>query len=517
MNIYSELEKRILVLDGAMGTMIQTYHLSEEDYRGTQFRDYPIPQKGNHDLLSITQASIIQDIHRAYLEAGSDIISTNSFNSNRISQAKYGLQKEVYTLNYESARLARTLADEYTQLNPHKPRWVAGSIGPTHKSASLSPDAHDPTTQRSVSFEDLRIAYLEQARALIKGGAHLLLVETAFDTLNAKPALFAIEELSQELGTDIPIMLSATISKQSGRTISGQSLEAFVTSVSHAHLLSLGLNCSFGAENLLPYVAKLGQISPFYISAHPNAGLPNAQGLYEGTPIIMGQQIAQYISRGLVNIIGGCCGTTPAHIAVYSRLVQGAKPHERAKIETSDLVLSGREVLRLPSAQGILEVINKPDEQSQRFQTLVEKKQYNEALSVTQEQVRQGAQMLNIRIDYEGLEAEQEMSRLVIRLTSDSITAQVPLILTSPYWDVIEAGLRCTQGKSIVNALTLHQREEQFKHQAQLAHRYGSAVIITKSEQRQDDAHINDTNELVQRAYALLLEVGFKPEDIILS
>lgn len=516
MNIYSELEKRILILDGAMGTMIQTYHLSEEDYRGTQFRDYSIPQKGNHDLLSITQASIIQDIHRAYLEAGSDIISTNSFNSNRISQAKYGLQEEVYTLNYESARLARALADEYTQLNPHKPRWVAGSIGPTYKSASLSPDAHDPT-KRSVSFEDLREAYLEQARALIKGGAHLLLVETAFDTLNAKAALFAIEELSQELGTDIPIMLSATISKQSGRTISGQSLEAFVTSVSHARLLSLGLNCSFGAEALLPYVAKLGQISPFYISAHPNAGLPNAQGLYEGTPIIMGQQIAQYISRGLVNIIGGCCGTTPAHIAVYSRLVQGAKPHERANSPTSDLVLSGREVLRRPSVQGILEVINKPDERSHRFQTLVEKKQYNEALSVAQEQVRHGAQILNIRIDSDGEDAEQEMSYLVILLTSDSITAQVPLILSSPYWKVIEAGLRCTQGKSIVNALALHQSKEQFKYQAQLAHRYGSAVIMTKSEQGQSDTYTNDTNELTQRAYALLLEVGFKPEDIILG
>ena len=516
MDIYSELEKRILVLDGAMGTMIQTYHLSEEDYRGTQFRDCIIPQKGNHDLLSITQASIIQDIHRAYLEAGSDIISTNSFNSNRISQTKYGLQEEVYTLNYESARLARALADEYTQLNPHKPRWVVGSIGPTHKSASLSPDVHDPT-KRSVSFEDLRIAYLEQARALITGGAHLLLVETAFDTLNAKAALFAIEELSEELGTDIPIMLSATISKQSGRTISGQSLEAFVTSVSHARLLSLGLNCSFGAENLLPHVAKLGQISPFYISAHPNAGLPNAQGQYEGTPTIMGQQIAQYISSGLINIIGGCCGTTPAHIAVYSRLVQGAKPHERANSPTSDLVLSGREVLRLPSAQGILEVINKPDERSQRFQTLVEEKQYNEALSVAQEQVRHGAQMLNIRIDCEGEDAEQEMSHLVILLTSDSITAQVPLILSSPYWNVIEAGLRCTQGKSIVNALTLHQSEQQFKYQAQLAHRYGSAVIITRGKQGQSDTNTNDTNELTQRAYALLLEVGFKSEDIILS
>ena len=368
-----------------------------------------------------------------------------------------------------------------------------------------------------MSFEDLRLAYLEQARALITGGAHLLLVETAFDTLNAKAALFAIETLSEELGTDIPIMLSATISMQSGRTISGQSLEAFVTSVSHARLLSLGLNCSFGAENLLPHVAKLGQISPFYISAHPNAGLPNAQGQYEGTPIIMGQQIAQYISRGLVNIIGGCCGTTPAHIAVYSKLVQGAKPHERAQSPTSDLVLSGREVLRLPSAQDIWQVINKPDERSHRFQTLVEEKQYNEALSIAQEQVRQGAQMLNIRIDYEGEDAEQEMNHLVILLTSDSITAQVPLILSSPYWNVIEAGLRCTQGKSIVHALTLHQSKEQFKHQAQLAHRYGSAVIITRGKQGQSDTNTNDTNELAQRAYALLLEVGFKPEDIILS
>ena len=361
------------------------------------------------------------------------------------------------------------------------------------------------------------MAYHEQARALITGGAHLLLVETAFDTLNAKAALFAIEALSDELGTDIPIMLSATISKQSGRTISGQSLEAFVTSISHARLLSLGLNCSFGAENLLPYVAKLGQISPFYISAHPNAGLPNAQGLYEGTSTIMGQQIAQYISRGLVNIIGGCCGTTPAHIAVYSRLVQGAKPHERAKSPTSNLILSGREVLRLPSAQGILEVINKPDERSQRFQTLVEEKQYNKALSVAQEQVRHGAQILNIRIDCEGKDAEQEMSRLVILLTSDSITAQVPLILSSPYWNVIEAGLRCTQGKSIVHALTLHQSKEQFKYQAQLAHRYGSAVIITRGKQGQSDTYTNDTNELAQRAYILLLEVGFKPKDIILS
>lgn len=514
MSIYRALENRILILDGAMGTMIQGYHLTEEDYCGERFAGCLTPQKGNNDLLSITQPQIIQEIHRAYLEAGADIISTNTFNSTSISQADYEMQDEVYALNYEGARLARVVADEYSVRTPDKPRFVAGSIGPTNKTASMSPDVENPM-YRAVTFEELRTAYLEQVRALWDGGADLMLIETIFDTLNAKAALFAIDELSQEKGVKIPIMVSATITDKSGRTLSGQTLSAFVASVSHAPILSIGLNCSFGAKDLHPYVAELARVSPFYISTHPNAGLPNVLGEYDETPEMMCEQIELYLQEGLINIIGGCCGTTPAHIAAYRSLVEGVKPHVKSA-PRSCLRLSGLEVLEVTPELNFLNIGERCNVAgSRKFLRLINEKKYDEALDIARKQVADGAQVIDINMDDGLLNGAEEMTKFVNLLMSDPDVARVPLMIDSSKWEVIEAGLRCSQGKAIVNSISLKNGEEEFLHHARLIRRYGAAVIVMAfDETGQADTYERRT-EICQRAYNLLTKDGFDPEDII--
>lgn len=514
MSIYKQLEERILILDGALGTMIQAHHLSEEDYRGSRFADVATPQKGNNDLLVLTQAEIIQDIARRYLAAGADIISTNTFNSTSISMADYDMQDLVYELNYEGARIARQVADEFTKLTPERPRYVAGSVGPTNKTASMSPDVENPMG-RAITFDELRLAYREQVRGLLDGGAQLLLVETVFDTLNAKAALFAIDELCVERGIEVPIMLSATITDKAGRTLSGQTLAAFVASVRHARLLSIGLNCSFGARDMYPYVKELGRIAPFYISAHPNAGLPNVLGEYDETPEVMRSQIAEYIEDGLVNIIGGCCGTTPEHIATYDALVRGAKPHLRAT-PPKYLQLSGLELLELSPDINFLNIGERCNVAgSRKFLRLINEQKYEEALDIARKQVEDGAQVLDINMDDGLLDGVAEMTKFVNLLMSDPDIARVPLMIDSSKWEVIEAGLKCTQGKAIVNSISLKNGEEQFLYEARLVRRYGAAVIIMAFDEVGQADTFERRTAICKRAYELLVADGFDPQDII--
>ena len=514
MSIYKELENRILVLDGALGTMIQAEHLSEEDYRGSRFADVATPQKGNNDLLVLTQPQIIQKIARQYLEAGADIISTNTFNSTSISMADYDMQELVYELNYEGARIARVVADEFTQANPSRPRYVAGSVGPTNKTASMSPDVENPMG-RAISFDELKEAYREQVRGLLDGGAHLLLVETIFDTLNAKAAIFAIDELCAERGLEVPIMLSATITDKAGRTLSGQTLSAFVASVSHARILSIGLNCSFGASDMYPYVKELGRIAPFYISAHPNAGLPNVLGEYDETPEVMRGQISEYLEGGLVNIIGGCCGTTPAHIATYDALIRNAKPHQVSEAPKY-MHLSGLELLELSPDINFLNIGERCNVAgSRKFLRLINEKKYEEALDIARAQVEDGAQVIDINMDDGLLDGVSEMTNFVNLLMSDPDIARVPLMIDSSKWEVIEAGLKCTQGKAIVNSISLKNGEEAFLREARLVKRYGAAVIVMAfDEEGQADTFARRTT-ICKRAYDLLVADGFNPQDII--
>lgn len=514
MSIYKDIQERILILDGALGTMIQSYHLGEAEYRGTRFADVASPQKGNNDLLVLSQAQIIGEIARAYLAAGADIISTNTFNSTSISMADYGMQDLVYELNYEGARIARRAADEFTELTPGQRRYVAGSIGPTNKTASMSPDVENPMF-RAVSFEELRLAYREQVQGLIDGGVDLLLVETVFDTLNAKAALFAIDELCRERGISIPIMLSATITDRAGRTLSGQTLAAFVASVSHANILSIGLNCSFGAKDMYPYVKELGQIAPFYISAHPNAGLPNALGAYDETPEVMRSQIAQYIDEGLVHIIGGCCGTTPEHIATYKALIEGVKPPSLAP-SPKYLQLSGLEMVELSPNINFLNIGERCNVAgSRKFLRLINEKNYEEALDIARKQVEDGAQVIDINMDDGLLDSVEEMTCFVNLLMSDPDVARVPLMIDSSKWEVLEAGLRCTQGKAIVNSISLKNGEAEFLSQARLLNRYGAAVIVMAFDEiGQADTYARRI-EICERAYRLLVADGFDPKNII--
>lgn len=514
MSIYKQLEERVLVLDGALGTMIQKHRLGEQEYRGTRFADVATPQKGNNDLLILTQPDIIKGIHRAYLEAGADIISTNTFNSTSISMADYDMQDLVYELNYQGAKIARDLADEYTRLTPERPRYVAGSIGPTNKTASMSPDVENPMG-RAITYEDLRIAYAEQVRALIDGGADLLLVETIFDTLNAKAALFAIDEVFAERGQSVPIMLSVTITDKAGRTLSGQTLPAFVASVAHAKVLSIGINCSFGARDMYPYVKELGRIAPCYISAHPNAGLPNVLGEYDETPELMREQIREYLDDRLVNIIGGCCGTTPEHIAAYAELVASAKPHQLAP-PPKYLQLSGLEVLEVTPELNFLNVGERCNVAgSRKFLRLINEGKYEEALDIARKQVEDGAQVLDINMDDGLLDGEQEMTRFVNLLMSDPDISRVPLMIDSSKWSVIEAGLRCTQGKAIVNSISLKNGEEAFLREALLVNRYGAAVIVMAFDEVGQADTFERRTAICERAYRLLTEQGFDPQNII--
>lgn len=514
MNIQQILSQRILILDGAMGTMIQRYRLSETDFRGTLFQNSAIPLKGNNDLLSLTRPDVIGEIHRQYLAAGADIIETNSFNANRISMQDYDMQSQVRAINLAAARLAREAADEFTAKTPDKPRFVAGSIGPTNKTTSISPDVENPMF-RAVSFDEMKASYKEQMTALIEGGVDILFIETIFDTLNAKAAIVAATEIAEETQKQIPVILSVTLSDKAGRTLSGQTLEAFVASVAHAQPLAIGLNCSFGASDMKPYLKELGKIAPFYISAYPNAGLPNQLGEYDETPEKMALQIREFIDEGLVNIIGGCCGTSPAHIAQYANLIADKTPHQPAT--TSEVLqLSGLEILKITPEINFVNIGERCNVAgSRKFLRLIQEKKYNEALDIARKQVEDGAQILDINMDEGLLDGATEMTHFLNLLASDPDVARVPIMIDSSKWSVIEAGLKCTQGKSIVNSISLKNGETEFLHHARKIQAYGAAVVVMAFDEKGQADSFERRTEICQRAYTLLTENGFDAHDII--
>ena len=501
-----------------MGTMIQRYHLSEADYRGERFRSVPGQQKGNNDLLTLTAPHIIEEIHRKYLEAGADIIETNTFNAQRISMADYHLEDCCREMNLAAARLARRLADEYTARCPEKPRFVAGSIGPTNKTCSMSPDVEDPAL-RTLTFDELAEAYGEQVEALLDGGVDALLVETIFDTLNAKAAIYAIER-AFEHRPPVPLMLSVTIADKGGRTLSGQTLEAFLASISHAPIFSVGLNCSFGASDMLPFLRQLAANTPYYISAYPNAGLPNSLGGYDQTPEQMAEQVGEYIREGLVNIIGGCCGTTDAYIAQYPALVQHdgvPVPPRRPAAPYSHLTLSGLEPLAVTPERNFLNIGERCNVAgSRRFLRLIKEKNYAEALEIARTQVENGAQVLDINIDDGLLDSRAEMVHFLRLLASEPDIARVPVMIDSSRWDVIEAALGCVQGKSIVNSISLKEGEEVFLHRATISRRMGAAIVVMAFDEEGQATCFDRRIAICQRAHRLLTQVvGFPEYDII--
>lgn len=514
MKLEEILTDRVLILDGAMGTMIQRYKLTEADFRGERFKESKTLLKGNNDLLSLTRPDVIAQIHREYLEAGSDIIETNTFNATRISMQDYGMSHLAAEINVAAAKLAREAADEFTRLTPHKPRFVAGSIGPTNKTASMSPRVEDPMF-RAATFDDFVNAYKEQILALTEGGVDVLLIETIFDTLNAKAAIFAAQEVAAQTGKTLPIILSVTLSDRAGRTLSGQTLAAFVASVSHAHPFAIGLNCSFGAADLKPYVKELGKIAPFFISAYPNAGLPNQLGEYDETPEKMAAQIKEFIDEGLVNIIGGCCGTTPAHIAEYALLVKDRAPHRRS-IPPAYMQLSGLELLEVSPQINFLNIGERCNVAgSRRFLRLIQEKKYEEALEIARKQVEDGAQALDINMDDGLLEGTVEMTSFLNLLASDPDVSRVPIMIDSSKWEVLEAGLKCVQGKSIVNSISLKNGEAEFLHQALLAQHFGAAVVVMAFDETGQADTFERRIEICGRAYKLLTENGFDAKDII--
>jgi len=524
------LKEKILVLDGAMGTMIQRYKLQDSDYRGERFKEWPADLKGNNDLLSLTRPDIIKEIHAAYFEAGADICETNSFSCTSIAMADYGMEELVYELNVAAARLAREVADEYTARNPEKPRFVAGSIGPTNRTASLSPDVNNPG-YRAVTFDELVEAYYEQVRGLTDGGVDLLLVETIFDTLNAKAALFAIDQFFEDArqgkvqplptwkwnGQDpLPIMVSGTITDASGRTLSGQNTEAFLTSVSHLPLLSVGLNCALGADLMRPYIQVLSDKSPFYTSAHPNAGLPNEMGEYDESPEHMGQIIEGFLKEGMLNIVGGCCGTTPAHIRVIADVASRYRGRP-LKEKTPVMKLSGLEPMTVTELSNFVNIGERCNVTgSKKFARLIREGNYDAALVIAREQVEAGAQILDINLDEGMIDGVEAMRTFINLIASEPDISKVPLMIDSSKWEVIEAGLKCVQGKAIVNSISLKEGEARFKELARTVMRYGAAVVVMAfDEQGQADTYERRI-EICQRAYRILVdEVGFPAEDII--
>ena len=514
-DIREELKKRVLVLDGAMGSLIQEYKLDEADYRGELLKNHPNDQKGNNDMLSLTRPDVISEIHEAYLEAGADIICTNTFNATSISQADYNTEEYVYKMNKASAEIAKKLTEKYTDANPDKPRYVAGSIGPTNKTLSLSPDVNDPG-YRAISFDEVKIAYREEVEALLDGGVDLLLIETIFDTLNSKAAIFAIEEVLDEKGINIPLMVSGTITDASGRTLSGQTLEAFLNSVSHVDLLSIGLNCSLGATDLQPYIKELAGKAPFHISAHPNAGLPNQFGEYDETPEIMAGHIKQYLDNNYVNIIGGCCGTTPAHIKAFAEMAAKASPHHLAQ-PTSYTKLSGMEPVTITENTNFLNIGERCNVAgSRKFARLISEEKYEEALTIARHQVENGAQVIDVNMDDAMLDAKKEMGTFLNLIMAEPDIARLPIMIDSSKWYVIEAGLKCLQGKAIVNSISLKEGEEVFIEQAQKIKRYGAAVIVMAFDEKGQADNTERRKEICTRAYKILTEqVGLPAQDII--
>ncbi len=512
------LQHRILVLDGAMGTMIQQYKLTEADYRGSRFAEAAIPQKGNNDLLVLTQPEIIHNIHCQYLEAGADIIETNTFNAQSVSMEDYGMQAHVREINLEAARLARKAADAYTAKTPDKPRFVAGSIGPTNKTASLSPDVNNPA-YRAITFDQLTVAYKEQMLALIEGGVDALLIETIFDTLNAKAAIFAANEAMAEAGKKVELMVSVTVTDKSGRTLSGQTIRAFLASVEHADILSIGLNCSFGAKDLKPYLQEIAKYSPHYISVYPNAGLPNQFGEYDESPETMAAQVQEFIDEGLVNIIGGCCGTTPEHIAAFAQMVKFAdlRTPNDAKEDEGTLYLSGLEHLAIKEDSLFVNIGERCNVAgSKKFLRLINEKKYEEALSIARQQVSDGAQILDINMDDAMLDAVQEMTTFLNYVVSEPEISKVPIMIDSSKWEVIEAGLKCVQGKCVVNSISLKEGEASFIEKAKKIRAYGAAIIVMAFDEVGQADTLARRIEICGRSYKLLTEkAGFPPSDII--
>jgi 5-methyltetrahydrofolate--homocysteine methyltransferase len=514
-NIYKVLENRVLVLDGAMGTMIQRYKLTDSDYRGTRFATHPIDLKGCNDLLSITRPDVISEIHRAYLEAGADIIETNTFNATSVSMADYELEPLVYEMNVASTKIAVAEAEKFTALNPQKPRFVAGAVGPTSKTASMSPDVNDPGF-RAVSYDQLKESYIEQVRGLIDGGVDLLLVETIFDTLNAKAALYAINQVLAERNLRLPVMVSGTITDASGRTLSGQTTEAFLNSVSHIDLLSVGFNCSLGAEQLNPFIEELSRKAPFFVSAYPNAGLPNQFGEYDESPLQMAHHIQPILTNKSVNIIGGCCGTTPEHIRELCKVAEQSTPRHIPAIPKY-LRLSGLEPLMVFENSNFINIGERTNVSgSKKFARLIREEKYDEALSVARQQVDSGAQVLDINMDDALLDAKREMVRYLHLLMAEPEIARVPIMIDSSKWEVIEAGLKCLQGKAIVNSISMKEGEDAFREHARKIRNYGAAMVVMAFDEDGQASTLERRKEICSRAYHILVdEIGVPPEDII--
>lgn len=513
------INERVLILDGAMGTMIQKYNLSEQDFRGERFANVSGQMKGNNDLLCLTRPDVIKDIHRKYLEAGADIIETNTFNAQRVSMADYHMQDMCREINRVAAKLARELADEYTAKTPGKPRFVAGSVGPTNKTCSMSPDVNNPAL-RALTYDELVAAYQEQMEALLEGGVDALLIETIFDSLNAKAAIFAAEAAMKKTGREVPLMLSVTVSDIAGRTLSGQTLDAFLASVQHAPIFSIGLNCSFGAKQLKPFLEGLAARAPYYISAYPNAGLPNSLGQYDQTPEEMASEVKEYIDEGLVNIIGGCCGTTEEYIAKYQELIVSGSawvsPHVPAG-KPERLWLSGLELLEQTPEINFINVGERCNVAgSRKFLRLINEKKYEEALSIARKQVEDGALVIDVNMDDGLLDAREEMTTFLNLVMSEPDIARVPIMIDSSKWEVIEAGLKCLQGKSIVNSISLKEGEEQFIEHARLIKKLGGAAVVMAFDEKGQADTFERKIEVCSRAYKILTEqVDFNPHDII--
>ena len=509
------VSRRILILDGAMGTMIQQYNLKEEDFRGERFAHIPGQLKGNNDLLCLTRPDVIQDIHRKYLEAGADIIETNTFSSTTVSMADYHVEQYVREINLAAVKLAREVADEYTAKNPQKPRFVAGSVGPTNKTCSMSPDVNNPAF-RALSYDELADAYQQQMEAMLEGGVDAILIETIFDTLNAKAAVYAAEQAIKITGVEVPIMLSVTVSDTGGRTLSGQTLDAFLASVQHANIFSVGLNCSFGARQLKPFLEQLAARAPYYISAYPNAGLPNSLGQYDQSPADMAHEVKEYIHEGLINIIGGCCGTTDAYIAEYPALIEGARPHVPVR-KPDCLWLSGLELLEVKPEINFVNIGERCNVAgSRKFLRLINEKKYDEALSIARQQVEDGALIIDVNMDDGLLDARQEMTTFLNLIASEPEIARVPVMIDSSKWEVIEAGLKCLQGKSVVNSISLKEGEEKFLEHARIIRQYGAAAVVMAFDEKGQADTAARKIEVCERAYRLLVDkVGFNPQDII--
>lgn len=510
-----QLERRILILDGAMGTMIQSYLLEEHDFRGERFADWPSELRGNNDILSLTRPDIIKAIHRAYLEAGADIIETNTFNANAISLADYDMSHLAYEVNVEAARLAREAADEIERDEPDKPRFVAGALGPTNKTASISPDVNNPG-YRDITFDALVDTYADATRGLMDGGVDIILIETVFDTLNAKAAIFGVQTVFEERNTELPLMISGTITDASGRTLSGQTTEAFWNSIRHANPLIVGLNCALGPAAMRPYIAELAKVADTYVSLYPNAGLPNEFGLYDETPLSMMEVLDEFAEMGFVNVVGGCCGTTPDHIEAFTRMAAHYEPRALPDLRPVTR-LSGLEPLNLTPELNFVNIGERTNVTgSRRFARLIKEDDLDTALSVARQQVEDGAQMIDINMDEGMLDSEEAMVTFLNLIAAEPDIARVPIVIDSSKWSVIEAGLKRIQGKGVVNSISLKEGEEDFVAQAKLVKRYGAAVIVMAFDEQGQADSFERKIEICERAYTILVEeVGFPPEDII--